>query len=104
LEPVAVEAIGQDGAEIPGPDDVIEAVAAKQLAVAVLAELTPRQVEVLSGQLQGMSVRAIAGELSVSVGTVAAEQGVIAAVLSRLSDPDGDSRRELLNALGNLLF
>lgn len=104
LDPVTVESIGQEAAEVPGSDDVIEAVAAQQIAVAALAELTSRQVDVLSGQLQEHSVREIAGELSVSVGTVAAEQRAIATVLSRLSDPDGDSRRELLNALGDLLF
>ena len=104
LEPAQIEGLGDDAHEVAAVSDVVEDVAAGQFAAAALAELTARQVEILRAQLGDQSVRAIAEELRISVGTVAAEQKRIAAVLSRLSDPDRESRTLLLNALRDLLF
>jgi DNA-directed RNA polymerase specialized sigma24 family protein len=104
LEPVATEALGEAALEVPATDDIIEEVNAADLATAALAELTRRQVDVLRGQLDGCSVRQIADRLEVSTGTVSAEQQRISSVLSRLSDPDGDSRAQLLNALRDSLL
>jgi DNA-binding NarL/FixJ family response regulator len=104
LEPIATEALEDEALEVPATDDIVEKVNAVQLATAALAELTRRQVDVLRGQLDGCSVRDIAQRLGISTGTVAAEQQTISSVLSRLSDPDGDSRAQLLNALRDSLF
>ena len=104
LEPVQSESLGEEAHEVAAPDDVIEDVAAQQLAVAALAELSTRQADILRLQLGNASVRDIADEIHASIGTVSAEQRRIGAVLSRLSDPDRESRGLLLNALRDLLF
>jgi hypothetical protein len=104
LEPATIEGLGDEATAIPAADNVIEQVEAAQLSVAALAELSGREVDVLRCQLLGLSVRDIAEQLGLSTGTVSNEQRVIGSVLSRLSDPDGQSRMELLNALRDLLF
>jgi hypothetical protein len=104
LEPAQIEDLGREAEEVVVADNVVAEVSAAQLAAGVLGELTARQVDILTGQLQHESVRAIAETVHVSVGTVSTEQQRIAAVLSRVSDPDHDSRRALLNALRDLLF
>lgn len=104
LEPVAEESLEEIGHEPAVPDAVIEDVHAADLARAALAELTERQSEVLREWLRQRSVRDIAEDLHLSVGTVSNEQAAVSAVLSRLSDPDGESRAALLNALRDLLF
>jgi hypothetical protein len=104
LEPATVETLGEEANQVQSPDTVIEDVEAAALARAVLAELSGRQVAVLRAWLQGSSVRETADALHLSSGTVSGEQGVVRALLSRISDPDGDSRTRLLNELGDLLF
>jgi hypothetical protein len=104
LQPAHTENLGEEAEAVASADDVVEEVSAAQLAVAVLAELSARQVEILAAQLQHESVRTIAETVHASVGTVSSEQQRSAAVLSRLSDPDHDSRSALLNALRDLLF
>ncbi len=84
--------------------DVVEQIAADAAARAAVAELSARQVEVLRRQLDDLTVREIAVELRVSVGTVSAEQRVIAETLGRLSSEQQNDRGELLNALRDLLF
>jgi hypothetical protein len=104
LEPAQLEDLGEEAEEVAADGDVVEAVTAAQLAAGVLAELTARQVDILAAQLQHEPVRAIAETIHVSVGTVSSEQQRIAAILSRVSDPDHDGRAALLNALRDLLF
>jgi hypothetical protein len=104
LEPATVESLGDEADEVEAPGTVIEEVEAAQLARAALGELTVRQVEVLREWLRGLSVRDIADGLQISTGTVSNEQAAISALLSRMSDPDGDSRAQLLNGLRDLLF
>lgn len=103
LEPVALESLGEEAEAVAAPDAVIEEVQARELAVAVLAELSQRQAAVLREQLEERSVRDIAASMEVSVGTVAAEQRAIATVLARVSDASQESRGLLLNALRDLL-
>lgn len=104
LESATVEALGEEADEVAAEQDVVEQVHATQLARAALAELTERQAQVLREWLAGSSVREIAESLHLPIGTVSSEQSEIGAILSRLSDPDGDSRTQLLNALRDLLF
>jgi hypothetical protein len=104
LEPAIVESLGEEAEEAPSPDNVIAQVERACLARAALAELSERQVEVLREWLRQLPVREIADRLQISTGTVANEQAAIGIILSRMSDPDGDSRAELLNGLRDLLF
>jgi DNA-directed RNA polymerase specialized sigma24 family protein len=104
LEPIIEESADEAALEHPSSQDVVEDVHAAQLARAALAELTQRQTAVLREWLRNLSVRDIAVSLHLSVGTVSSEQAAISVVLSRLSDPDGESRASLLNALRDLLF
>lgn len=104
LEAATVEALDEEADEVSTRQDVVEDVNAAQLARAALAELDDRQVEVLREWLRGLSVRQIAEALHISSGTVSNEQSAISAMLSRISDPDGESRAKLLNALRDLLF
>lgn len=104
LELATEESDDQVAAAIAADHDIVDDVEAGELARAALAELTERQATVLRGQLQNWSVREIALAMHLSVGTVSNEQAAIRKVLSRLSDPDGESRASLLNALGDLLF
>jgi hypothetical protein len=104
LEPFGIEPIEDHEDMLPAQADVVEEVSAVCMARAVVGELTARQVAILRCQLQDLSVRATAEEIGMAVGTVSAEQQVIAEVLQRLSDEDGTSRLQLLNALRDLLF
>ena len=104
LEPSTEETLGETALQVPSSQDVVEDVHAARVARAVLAELTRRQSEVLRDQLRDLPVREIATSLGVSVGTVSNEQAAIRVVLARMSDPDGESRARLLNALRDLLF
>jgi hypothetical protein len=105
LDDVEVSSLDDRPLEPASATSVVEEVAAADLARAVIAELeSPRQAEVLRGQLGHQTVRESAAELSVSAGTVSAERAKITAVLRRVADPDGDSRTLLLNALRDLLF
>jgi hypothetical protein len=104
LEPATVESLGEEADEVASPAVVIDEVEATQLARAALAELSEPQVEVLREWLRGLSVREIADGSGRSTGAVSAEQASIRGVLSRMSDPDGDSRAQLLNGLRDLLF
>ncbi len=104
LGPVVIDELDEEAATVPAGDDVVEQVAAAELAVAVLAELTRRQVDVLRGWLADQSVRELASELRVAVGTVHGDQRAITATLRRVSDPDGASHGALLNALRDALF
>lgn len=104
LGPVVVEALDDEAAAVLAAVDVVDQVAAGDLAVAVLAELTRRQVDVLRGWLADQSVRDIASELRVAVGTVHSDQRAITTTLRRVSDSDGASHGALLNALRDVLF
>ena len=104
LEPATVESLGEEAEEVPSPDGVIDQVERASLAQAALAELSERQVKVLREWLAQLPVREIADRLQISTGTVANEQAAIGIILSRMSDPDGDSRAQLLNGLRDLLF
>lgn len=104
LEPIQSESLGEEAHTVAAPGDVIDDVAAQQLAVAALAELSARQADILRLQLGNASVRDIADEIHASIGTVSSEQSRIGAVLSSLSDPDREGRGLLLNALRDLLF
>lgn len=105
LEPVAFEPLGDFEELLPAaPMPAVEVVSANIAARAALAELTSRQSAVLARQLAGATVREIAADLSVSIGTVSSEQRVIANVLGRISESQGASRGPLLNALRDLLF
>lgn len=104
LEPADIEPVGEEAEQIPSPVLVIDQAVDGELARAALFELRDRQVEVLREWLSNQTVRDIAKELRVSVGTVSAEQQAISAVLSRLADPDGDGQARLLNALRDALF
>lgn len=103
LGPVALESLAEEAEAVAAPENVIETVEARDLAVAVIAELSQRQASVLREQLEERSVREIAERLEISVGTVAAEQRAIANVLARMSDESRESRGLLLNALRDLL-
>ncbi len=104
LEAATVDALEGEAEDIPTAQDVVDDVNAGQLALAVLAELTDRQADVLREWLRRLPVREVAAALQISSGTVSSEQSSIGAILSRVSDPDGDSRAKLLNALRDLLF
>jgi hypothetical protein len=104
LEAATVDALEGEAEDISTAQDVVDDVNAGQLALAVLAELTDRQANVLREWLHRLSVREVAEALQISSGTVSSEQSTISAILSRMSDPDGDSRARLLNALRDLLF
>jgi DNA-binding NarL/FixJ family response regulator len=104
LAPITEESADEAVLELPSSQDVVEEVHAAQLARAALAEFTERQTAVLREWLRDLSVRDIAAALHLSVGTVSNEQAAISVVLSRVSDPDGESRASLLNALRDLLF
>jgi DNA-binding CsgD family transcriptional regulator len=104
LEPVTQESLDLTENEPSVPDTVIDDLDAAELARAVLAELTSRGVDVLREWLRGLSVREIGDALELSAGTVSNEQATIRAVLGRMSDPDGKSHSNLLNALRDLLF
>lgn len=104
LEPATIESLGEEAEQIAGEDDVIDQVERATLARAAVAELSERQVKVLREWLRPLAVREIADRLEISVGTVSNEQAAIGIILSRMSDPDGDSRAQLLNGLRDLLF
>lgn len=89
----------------PSPhDQVLESRDLERDVAFVLGELSARQREVLRCQLDGATTREVAPKLGISTGTVSAEQSAIAAILARMSDPDGENRGELLNALRDALF
>lgn len=104
LGSVVVDELDDEAATVPARDDVVGQVAAAELAVAVLAELTRRQVDVLRGWLANQPVREIASELRVAAGTVHSDQRAITATLRRVCDPDGASHAALLNGLRDALF
>ena len=66
LEPAQIESLSEEAHTVAAPGDVIEDVSAQQLAVAVLAELSARQADILRLQLSNASVRAIADEIHAS--------------------------------------
>ncbi len=105
LEPVGLTDLGEEAdtvaAEQPAVAD--EAVA-RRAVIAVLGELTQRQVEVLHRMLGRMPMREIATELDVSLGTVATEWSKVTEVLRRVSDSEGAEHQLLLNILRDLLF
>ena len=105
LEPYGFEPLESFEQLLPGPDPAaVEVVSAQTAAVAALTELSARQAEVLRLWLSDLTVRQIADELKVSIGTVSAEQRVISTTLGRISDSEGASRPLVLNALRDLLF
>lgn len=104
LEPAGMAPLDDHEDRLPAPVDIVEEVTAAQAARAVLSELTARQVSILRLQIDDQSVREIAAEVGVSVGTVSAEQKINAEVLARISDDQGASRGALLNTLRDLLF
>lgn len=105
LEPAGLEPLGDFEEMLGSPEPpAIEVVSAQRAATAALVELSQRQVAVLKRQLGGATVREIAPELAVSVGTVHAEQRQIATILGRVADSEGASRGLMLNGLRDLLF
>ena len=70
--------------------------------MAILAELTPRQVQVLRCTPQD-TVLEIAERLRCSTGTVVNEQRRIGQLITSMSKDDGE-RDHLLNILGDLVY
>jgi len=103
-EAADVSSLEEQEVEIASPVSVVDEAVAAIVARAALTELTRRQVDVLHATLARQTVREIADDLRISVGTVASEQKEITEVVNRLSDPDGDSQTHLLNALRDRLF
>jgi DNA-binding CsgD family transcriptional regulator len=81
--------------------DVASEVALADAARAVIAELTPRQVEVLR-RSDEQTDKEMAQALGCSVGTIYNEQRRIAAVISRVSEED--EREALLKIVSDLLY
>lgn len=81
---------------------ILEQLALRQSALAILAELTPRQVQVLRSTPQD-TVLQIAERLRCSAGTVVNEQRRIGQLITRMSE-DHDERDQLLNILADLVY
>ncbi|MGA2163942.1 MAG: hypothetical protein ABSH36_05685 [Solirubrobacteraceae bacterium] len=79
-----------------------EDLALRETALAILAELTPRQVEVLR-RTPDDKVLQIAAAVNCSAGTVVNEQRRIGQLVSRMSDSDTE-RDTLLNVLADLVY
>lgn len=75
----------------------------RDTARSVLAELSPRQVEVLGATADGDPVAEIARRLSCSMGTVVNEQRRVGDVVRRFS-ADDDERDGLLNIVADLVY
>lgn len=88
----------------PGELPVEDEATARRAAIAVLAELTPRQGGVLRLQLGRTPMRDIAAELGVSLGTVSSEWGKVTTVMRRISDAEDAHHAALLNVLRDVLF
>jgi hypothetical protein len=91
-------------AERPTQDStgILEQLVLRQSALAILAELTPRQVQVLRSTPQD-TVLQIADRLRCSAGTVVNEQRRIGQLITRMSE-DQDERDRLLNILADLVY
>jgi hypothetical protein len=106
LGEVRVEAL-DEAPEPAAPRDRLPAIdeqlALRETALAVLGELTSRQVLVFQGTAEELTVSEIASACRCSVGTVVNERRRIAALVSRVSENDVE-RDQLLNILGDLVY
>jgi hypothetical protein len=101
-----IEQLGESGA-MSTPADTLpladEQLAVRETAVAVLAELTPRQVLVLRRSADEETVVQIAAAVGCSAGTVVNEQRRIGELVARMSENDSE-RDQLLNILADLVY
>lgn len=81
------------------PDEIV----LEETALAAIAEMTARQVEVLVGTDARETIDDMSERLSCSVGTVVNEQRRVAGILDRHSE-DGDQRAVMLRKVLDLLY
>ncbi len=79
--------------------DPQQTVLQREIATAVLAELTERQLQVLIGAERGESTRDLALRLGCSTGTVSHERSQIGVVLARVGGDEPGVLKEILDAL-----
>ncbi len=103
LGTVDVATIDDAAQAVAGTGDVAAEVALRDTARAVVAELTPRQLEVLRRTIADESVEAIGEALGCSVGTVVNERRRVGAVIARMSEDD-EEREALLKFIADLLY
>jgi DNA-binding CsgD family transcriptional regulator len=103
LGTVDVETIDDAAEAVAATGDVAAEVALRDAARAVVAELAPRQLEVLRRTIGDESVDAIGEALGCSVGTVVNERRRVGAVIARMSEDD-EEREALLKFIADLLY
>jgi hypothetical protein len=98
-DPVQAEPLAEDiTADAIGADPQ-QLVIQREMATAVLAELTERQVQILLGDDQGERTREIALRLECSTGTISHERGRIAEVLARQGAREPGVLKEIVDPL-----
>jgi hypothetical protein len=102
LGEIAIEELsGDEGATIA--KDAADELALEEVAIYLLAELTPRQADVISGRGTEMSLEELAETLKCSPATIFNEEKRINALISREAD-NPEEARELLKMIADLLY
>jgi hypothetical protein len=87
-----------DSAQIAGGLDPQKAPVISELAIAMLAELTERQLQVLIGIAHQVSGRELATQLGCSTGTISHERSRIADILARFGSEAPDVLKHVLDS------
>ena len=103
LGEVSYEKLEEEAEDLQTTSDIADELASSEIARLVIAQLTPRQLEVLRRSDVAETIDSMAAALDCSVGTIVNEQKRVGDAITRMSETEGE-RQTLLKIVRDLVY